>query len=194
MNTEPTFKDLIAHINSAAEDFKANCSLGLFVSDYYDETVKEVDNFVVKKPVVNISSFAEENEIYYNVSFCFKSYDDVDFKQMWKFICKYTDKARSERELLQDGKELEKLSVLSISILPDLYKGKYSVYINMPLYETMSCSINAYDKSAVISVICDEESFGALASDEDIIDRRSIEREVEQEILAEIESEEDGRK
>lgn len=190
MIKEPTFKELLAHINSAADDLKANCSIGLFVSDYYDETVKEVDSFVVKKPIINISSFLDENELFYTIQFCFKSYDDVDFKQMWKFICKYTEKAKSEREYLNSGKELEKISVLSISILPDMYKGKYSVYANMPLLETISCTTNAFDKSAVISVICTDEGFNALAADEDIIDRRSIEREVENEILAEKEDEE----
>lgn len=190
MIKEPTFKELISHINSAAEQSKPNCSLGLFISEYFDEAVKEIDNFVVKKPIVNISSFIEDNEVFYNVEFCFKSYNDVDFKQMWKFICKYIDKARAERELLENGSETEKISILSVTILPELYKGKYSIYINMPLLETVSCSINAYDKTAVISLICNEESFGVLASDDDIIDRRSIEREVEQEILSEIEDNE----
>lgn len=190
MNKEPTFKELLKLINKGAEYGKPNCSIGLFISEYHDDKVKEHDNFVVKKPVVNISTFLEDNELYYNVEFCFKSYEDVDYKQMWKYLCKYTDLMKRERESLEAGKELDKLLVLSVSILPEIYKGKYSIYINMPLLETISCSINAFDKSAVISFVCTEEGFGALKSDDDIIDRHSIEREAEQEILAEMEAEE----
>lgn len=186
MIKEPNFKELLAHINSAADDGKANSVFGLFVSEYYDETVKEVDSLSLKKPIINISSFIEENEVYYNVEFCFKSYEDADFKQMWKFICKYMDKARVERRLLEEDAKLEKISVLSISILPELYKGKYFVYVNMPLLDTISCTMNAFDKTATISMLCADESLDALESDDDMIDRRSIEREVEQEIASEM--------
>lgn len=189
MSKEPTFKELLDYINGGADEAKANCSLGLFISDYYEENVKEVDNFVVKKPIVNISSFVDENELFYNVSFYFKSYDDIDFKQMWKFICRYANKVRVERQQLDAGKELEKVSGLSVSIIPEIYQGKYFAYINIPFVETMSCTENAFDKTAVISFICNEESFGILSSDDDLIDRRSIEREVEQEILSEMEDE-----
>ena len=189
MKKEPSFKELLAHINSAAENQKANCVFGLFVSEYYDENVKELKNLTIKKPIINISSFIEENEVYYNVEFRFKSYNDADFKQMWKFICNYCETAQHERFLAGNGEKLDKVTLLSLSILPDLYKGKYYIYINMPLLETISCTTNAFDKTTVISILCTDESLNALVADEDVIDRRSIEREVEQGILAEQEAE-----
>lgn len=186
MEEQVTFKEILDYINSGVETAKANCSIGLFVSDYYEETVKEIDNFIVKKPVVAISSFVEQNELYYNVSFRFKSYNDADYKQMWKFVCKFATKAKSESERLIAGESLEKVSVLSVSIVPEKYNGKYFAYINMPLYETLSCTEDAFSGTAEISFICEEKSFGLMYADDDVIDRRSVEQEAEQELAAEL--------
>ena len=79
--------------------------------------------------------------------------------------------------------------MLSLSIIPDQYHGKHFAYINMPYWEMISCSENAFDKTAVISLICNDGSFAALSAEEDLVDRRSIEREVEKEILAELDEE-----
>ena len=55
----------------------------------------------------------------------------------------------------------------------------------MPFPETISRTENAFDGSAVVSFICEDKGFGMMTSDDDMIDRRSIEREVEQELDAE---------
>ena len=116
---EVTFKELLDHINSGAEKNKSNCSIGLFLSDYYEDSIKENKNLILKKPVVAISSFTEDNELYYSVSFYFKSFNDVDYKQFWRFICNFTEKAKAEERLQVSGETLEKMSVFSVSIVPD---------------------------------------------------------------------------
>lgn len=185
MANEMSFKELLEHINNEHTDGRANCSIGLFVVEHSDETQKEIENFIVKKPIVSISSFAENNEWYYNVGFYFKSYNDADYKQMWKFLCRFVDKTKNEALRIEDGEVLEKITVLSISIIPDKFKGKYFVNVHMPFAETISRSEDAYDGTANISLICSEESLQALLSDDDIIDPRSIELEVESELLSE---------
>lgn len=185
MKNEVTYKDILDYINHAHNN-RANCSIGLFVSDYFDETSQETDRFIVKKPIISISSFTEDNEVYYDIGFHFKSYNDADYKQIWKFICKYVEKAKSESIRMEKGENLEKISILTISVMPDKYNGKYFVNIDMPYAETFVRSENAYDGTASISLVCKDENFQILCSDDDMIDPRSIEREAEQEILAEL--------
>ena len=188
MKDEVTFKDVLNYINHAHNN-KANCSIGLFVSDYFDEdpqNPQETDRFIVKKPIISISSFTEDNEIYYDIGFQFKSYNDADYKQFWKFICKYAEKAKSESDRIENGESLEKMAILTISVIPDEYHGKYFLNIDMPYAETFLRSENAYDGTASISLVCKDENFQILRSDDDMIDPRSIEREVEQELLTEI--------
>lgn len=186
MLNEITFKDVLDCINKEHPIGKANCSIGLFLNEHYEETSKEVDSFVVTKPVVSISTLTEDNEVYYNISFLFQSYNDADYKQMWKFVCNYAGKAKNETLRLENGETLDKMYVLSLSIIPEKYKGKYFVYIQMPYAETFSRSENAFDLSASISFICHDKSFQIMSADDDVIDPLSIEREVEQEILSEI--------
>jgi len=186
MKNEVTFKDVLDLINHAQDNDRANCSIGLFVSDYFEETSQETDQFIVKKPIVFISSFTEDNEVYYDINFRFKSYNDADYKQIWKFICKYAEKAKSESNRMENGESLEKIAILTMSILPDKYNGKYFVNIDMPYAETFERSENAYDGTASISFVCKDENFQILCSDDDVIDPRSIEREAEQELLAEM--------
>lgn len=186
MSNEISFKDLLDHINKERNGSKTNCSVGLFVNDYYEDTSKEIENLIVKKPVVGISSFTEDNEVYYNINFQFKSYNDADYKQMWKFICKFVDKAKNESACLERGDTLEKIAGLTVTIVPEKYKGKYFVNIHLPYPETFSRTENAFDTSANISFICNDEGFQVLQSDDDVINPRSIEREVEQELLSEL--------
>lgn len=192
MDRTPTFNELLECINAGEEQGKANCAVGFFISEYAkgaDETadvVRDIDNFIVKKPVVSISSFLEDNQIYYDVRFRFRSCHDADYKQMWKLICKFAEKARREAEFMSGGAVLDKVTALAVSIVPDVYKGKYFVFINMPFTELISRNENAFDGSAEICLICDEESLGGLMADDDVIDRRYIEAEVEAELMAEI--------
>lgn len=185
MKKEVTFKDILDHINHGHND-RANCSIGLFVSDYSESGSQETERFIVKKPIVAISSFAEDNEMYYEINFRFKSYNDADYKQIWKFICKYAEKAKGESNRMDSGESLEKISILTVSVVPDRYNGKYFVTIDAPFAETFERFENAYDGTASISFVCKDENFQILRSDDDMIDPRSIEREAEQEILAEM--------
>lgn len=193
MKNIPTFKELLDCINKGSQNGKANCTLGVFANEYFDgveneaEAFKEIDNLIIKKPIVEISSFIEDNEIYYNVRFCFRSYNDSDYKQLWKFICRHAEKAKREADQIEAGETISKVTMLSLSIIPDQYHGKHFAYINMPFWETITCSENAFDKSVVISLLCNDGSFAALSADDDLVDRRSVEREVEQELLAELE-------
>lgn len=186
MKNEINFKEILENINSGLEENKPNCSIGLFVKDYYEETTKDVAEFIVKKPMVKISSFVEDNELFYSISFHFKSFNDSDYKQLWKIICNFIEKSKREGERLTAGETLEKVSGLSVSVVPEKYNGKYFAYINMPYSETFSRRENAFDGTAEITFFCEEGSFGILSCDDDMIDRRSIEREAEQEIDAEI--------
>lgn len=195
MSGVPTFKELVDHINSSVVERKANCSVGFFVTEYKKtddsepDPGKEVDSFNVKKPAINISSFIHDNEIYFEVSFYFNSYNDSDYKQMWKFLCRHADKVKREAERAEAGDELDRASILSVSIVPEKFRGKYFVYINMPFIDTVSCTENAYDKSVKVSFFCPEEGLSGAVADDDIIDRRSIERQAERELLAEAEQE-----
>ena len=193
MQTVPTFKELLDHINSAAKERKANCFVGFFVTEYKRTESpeaevgpgNEVDSFHVKKPVIEISSFTMDNDLFYEVNFHFKSYNDSDYKQLWKFLCRYAEKVKRESEELEAGAQLDKAAILSISIVPEKFRGKYFVYINMPFIDMATCSENAYDKTAKISFICAEESLSGAIADDDVIDPRSIAREVDDELLAE---------
>lgn len=185
MENVVTFKDVLDYINHAHNN-KANCSIGLFVSDYFDGGSQETDQFMAKKPIVSISSFTEDNEVYYDINFQFKSFNDADYKQIWKFICKYAEKAKSESKRMDSGESLEKIAILTITLIPDKYNGKYFVNIDMPYAETFVRSENAYDGTASISWICKDENFQILSADDDMIDPRSIEHEAEQELLAEL--------
>ena len=184
-------KALLDCINEGMETDKVNCSIGLFMNDCYaeaeneEDAIKVYDSLMFKKPMISISSFIEDNELFYEVVFKFNSYEDADYKRMWNFLCQLSDKVKRERELFLAKRELEKMTSLSVSILPDQYDGKYFVFINMPLYETISTSVNAWDRSATISLICDEESLAGLIADDDLIDPQLIEREVEEELVAE---------
>lgn len=186
MENEVAFKDVLNYINHAHNN-KANCSIGLFVSDYYEDKSQETDQLIVKKPIISISSFTEDNEVYYDISFRFKSYNDADYKQIWKFICKYAERAKNESHRLEGGETLEKFAILSASIIPDQYNGKYFVNIDLPYAETFVRSENAYDGAASISFVCKDENFQIMRSDDDMIDPRSVEREAEQELMAETE-------
>lgn len=194
MEYTPTFKELLDVINSASESNKANCTIGLFANEYMDAPegenggIREIDSLIFKKPVVAITSALEDNEIYYTVQFSFCSCNDSDYKQMWKFLCRHAERAKREADLLAADKKLDKVIALTLSILPDEYRGKYFVYVNMPFWEGISCTESAFDKSAVISLICNDESLMAMESDDDMVDQRSIEREVEQDLLAELET------
>lgn len=184
MNNDVTFKEILNYVNHEHNN-KANCSIGLFVNVYSDEGSQEIDQLIVKKPIVAISSFMEDNEVYYDIGFQFKSYNDADYKQLWKFICKYAEKAKNENRRMESGEVLEKVTILTMSILPDKYNGKYFVNVDVPYAETFVRSENAYDDTASISFVCNDENFQILRSDDDMIDPRSIEREAEQELLAE---------
>lgn len=191
MSKEPNFNELMELINGGT-DGRANCSVGLFVGEAApDDSVNEKDNFIVKKPIVNISPFVEENKLYYSVEFLFKSYDDTDYKQMWKFLCRHVEDVKRARQVLESGRKLESFPVLSISVIPDEYNGKYFAFINMPYDETLTRTEDAYEKAASISIFCEAEDFSLLVSDDDIVDKRGIEREVESEIDAILEMEED---
>ena len=192
MKQAPTFNELLDCINNPVDPGRANCSLGFFVMESFAEsesnetTSKEIDSFFVKKPVVNISSFMEGNEIYREIRFLFRSLNDSDYKQLWKYLCRFSEIARREREQLEKGVVVEKATTLAISIVPDKYCGKHYAYVSMPYAETISCVENAFDRSAVISLICHDSGFGCLTADDDLIDRRYITLEVEQELQADM--------
>ena len=188
MEKEVTFRTILDHINKSMEDNRANCSIGFFITDNYVDRSVDVENIVVKKPLITISSFIEDNNLYYNINLRFKSLNDADYKQIWKFICRFVNKAKHEGQRLQAGEDLEKVSSLSVSIVPELYKGKYFALADMPFPEMFTRFENAYDGIAEISFVCEEANFGILSADDDIIDRRSIEQEVMEELEAEDES------
>lgn len=192
MDRTPTFNELLECINSGKDQRKANCSVGFFISEYScgaedsAQSGRDVDNFIVRKPIVSISSFLESNELFYDVRFQFRSFNDADYKQMWKLICRFAEKTKREAECLNAGEVLDKVTALAVSIVPEIYRGKYFLLVNMPFSELISRSENAFDGTAEISLICDEESLGALMADDDVIDRRYIEAEAEDEIIAEM--------
>ena len=191
MHKEPTFKELLDHINSSAENSKANCSLGLFVNEFSKDDVswedgKVLESFAVKKPAIQISTEVDNNDLFYNVNFIFNSYNDADYKQLWAFITRYVDKARKQEARLSAGEELESVIALTISIIPEKYYGKYCVWINIPFIDMISRTEFAFEKSAVISFLCDESSLGAQRCDDDMVDRRSIEQEVAREMEAQM--------
>ena len=188
MDKKPDFYELLDVINSGSKDMKANCEIGLFAVECFkdakteEEAEREINNFFVKKPIVDIRSFMDDNRIYYNLSFAFRSFDDSDYKQMKRFLCRYCEKAIVEAKMLEEKRDLEKITSLRISIIPEVYQGKYFMLMESPYWETISFNEYAFDKSATISFIFDEQDVFGYISDDDMIDRRSIEREVEKEI------------
>lgn len=188
MEHKPDFNELLDEINSGLEHMKANCEIGLFAVECFNgarneaEAEQEINNFFVRKPVVSISSFIEENKIYYNLKFVFQSYDDTDYKQMKRFLSRYTEKAVVEARMLQEGKVLDKITSIRISIIPEAYNGKYFLTLEAPYWETISFSEYPYDKSAAVSFVFDEQDVIGYIADDDMINRVSIEREVELEL------------
>lgn len=191
MESTPTYKEIIDCINNPPDEGKANCSLGFFVREYFAESEseaedsREVDSLYIKKPVVKISSFMEDQEVFHDIQFVFRSFNDSDYKQLWTFLCKFGEKTKRQGDLLAAGNTLNKAIALSASILPDQYSGKYYVHIAMPFTETISRTENAFDKSAVISFICPDVGFGAFVSDDDLVDRAQLNSEVLFELDAE---------
>lgn len=181
---QPNFQELLRIVNEGAEEDKRNCSLGLFVSEYLrdeedvEKATNEVEELIVKKPVVAISRFIEDNEVFYNIELRFRSYDDADYKQVWALLARFADKAKREAMMLEADAPPEKLTVFSFTIVPDVYNGKYYFYVHMPFTEFIQRTENAFDKTATISFLCDEAGFQGLIADDEVVDPRSIEDEV----------------
>ena len=65
---QPNFQELLRIVNEGAEEDKRNCSLGLFVSEYLrdeddvEKATNEVEELIVKKPVVNSTKKVGRND------------------------------------------------------------------------------------------------------------------------------------
>lgn len=191
MNYTPDITDLLDEINGNFEERKANCEIGLFAVECLSnpeneaQAEREINSFFVKKPAVKIQSYADDNRLYYNVQFIFHSFEDSDYKQMKNFLCRYSQKALYEAQALQEGKHLDKITSLRMSILPEKYHGKYFLFLEAPYWEMISSTEYAFDKSCLISLVFDEQDVIGYVSDDDMIDRNSIEQEIEREIANE---------
>lgn len=191
MESMPTFEDLLNVINGGSEDMKANCQIGLFAVEYMkdaqteNDAEQEVNHCFLRKPVVLLEAFAEQNKLYYEARFVFRSCDDSDYKQMKNFICRYANTARAERRMLEDGRDLHKLTSLRMSIIPEKYHGKYYLTLDDPYWETVSFTELPFDQGATISFILAEDGVAGYIADDDVIDPRAIQREIDSEIEAE---------
>lgn len=185
---QPNFQELLRIVNEGAKENKRNCSLGLFVSEYLrdeedaEKATNEVEDLVVRKPAVAINRLVEDNEVYYSIELRFHSYDDADYKQVWALLARFADKAKREAMMLDDAAPPEKLTVFSMTIVPDAYNGKYYFYVHMPYTEFIQRTENAFDKTATISFLCDEVGFQGLIADDADVDPRAIEDEVRMEV------------
>lgn len=188
MERIPNFQELLDVINGASEDMRANCQIGSFAIEYMqdaqaeEDAEKEINNFFLRKPVVLIEAFADHNKLYFEVKFVFHSYDDSDYKQMKNFICRYTDKAMSERRAMEEGIQLSKLTSLRMSIIPEKYHGKYYLTLYDPYWETISFVEYPFDRSAAVTFVLEEEDVVGYIADDDVVDTRAIQREVDLEL------------
>ena len=185
-------RDIIDAINGFDETGKPKTSFGIFFENLKvsDDTHVSKNSIVIEKPEIDLFSFSdEEGNIYYKVSFLYKSVKDEDFKQQWALLQAFCLDANMVTEENIDS--LEYLPVLTISLVPKKYGGEFFALgrftVGSTFIETIEKTEKAFDDSVSISIVFGEDEFEFMSTDPDMIDARSIENEVEAELEAEFE-------
>lgn len=183
-------KQILDAIVGTNKEGKKKTTIGLVYEMWNEDGSDELnDQLIISKPIINVSRFTENNEIYYCFEFNFKSNRDEDYKKMWFFLDRFA------RDSFEVKEEDTKVPGLTMTIIPDEFKGEYFVLASIPLVELIEKTEHAGFKNASISMYFEESTVKFLQNDPDTYNasilQQEIIREYEQEqILEEARAEE----
>lgn len=167
-------RQIIDAIHGPGKDGKKKTAIGLVYEMWGEDGSEELnDRLIMSKPIVNVSRFpAENNDIFYCFEFEFRSNKDEDYKKLWLFLERFAKDSFNVKE------EDTKVPGLTISIVPDAFRGEYFVLASIPLVDLIEKIEHAGQKPASIRLYFEETNVQFLQNDPDTFNTRILQEEI----------------
>lgn len=178
-----TPEKLFEAVVGAEENGRCKNTIALVVEEEAaeGEERKLLDEFFVEKPVVQMFSFNDADDMeFFQIEFQYRSRRDADLKQHWDFLDRYVQRFHNTAETAPTP-------ILTVSLVPIRFRGKYSVLAQCALPDSINKIEYAGEDCCSIKMLFVKDDVLFLAHDDDLVDIRTLEAEVNREIDRELE-------